>query len=226
MISAVLFSGGKDSLMACYEAINNEDNLVYLVSMESENDESYMFHVPNIHLTELIAEAIDIPIIKARTLGIKEKELDDLKDNLSFLKDKGVEAIYTGALFSVYQKSRIDKICKELGLKSISPLWHVNEEEYMNRIIDLGFEIIITGVFAYGLDESWLGKKIDKNVLEDLKIINKKYHVNIAFEGGEAETLVIDGPIFKKKIKIEEAELIWNLDNGVYNIKKASLIDK
>jgi len=226
MISAVLFSGGKDSIMACYEAINNGDDVRYLLSMESENDESYMFHVPNIHLTELIAEAIDIPIIKAKTPGIKEKELDDLKNNLSFLQDKGVEAIYTGALFSDYQKSRIDKICEKLSLKSISPFWHVNEEEYMNKIIDLGFKIIITGVSAYGLDESWLGKKIDKNVLEDLKIINKKYHVNIAFEGGEAETLVIDGPIFKKKIKIEEAELIWNLDNGVYNIKKASLIDK
>ena len=226
MISAVLFSGGKDSVMACYEAINNGDDVRYLLAMESENDESYMFHVPNIHLTELIAATIGIPIIKVKTLGIKEKELDDLKDSLSFLQDKGVEAIYTGALFSVYQKSRIDKICEELGLKSISPLWHVNEDEYMNKIIDLGFEIIITGVSAYGLDKSWLGKIIDKNVLEDLKIINKKYGINIAFEGGEAETLAIDGPIFKKKIKIEEVEVIWNVDNGVYNIKKASLIDK
>lgn len=223
---AVLFSGGKDSIMACYEAINNGDEILYLLSMESENTESYMFHVPNIHLTDLIAEAIDIPIIKAKTHGIKEKELKDLKDNLLILKDKGIEAIYTGALYSVYQKSRIDEICKELGLKSISPLWHVNEEEYMNRIIDLGFEIIIAGVFAYGLNKSWLGKKIDKSVLNDLKIIKEKYSINLAFEGGEAETLAIDGPIFKKKIKIEEAEIIWDVDSGIYNIKKASLVNK
>lgn len=223
---AVLFSGGKDSIMACYEAINNGDEILYLLSMESENTESYMFHVPNIHLTDLIAEAIDIPIIKAKTHGIKEKELKDLKDNLLILKDKGIEAIYTGALYSVYQKSRIDEICKELGLKSISLLWHVNEEEYMNRIIDLGFEIIIAGVFAYGLNKSWLGKKIDKSVLNDLKIIKEKYSINLAFEGGEAETLAIDGPIFKKKIKIEEAEIIWDVDSGIYNIKKASLVNK
>ncbi|MBZ9570887.1 TIGR00289 family protein [Methanobrevibacter sp. TMH8] len=223
---AVLFSGGKDSTMACYEAINNGDEIAYLLSIESKNKESYMFHVPNIHLTELIAEAIDIPIIKAKTHGIKEKEVDDLKYNLSILKDKGIEGIYTGALYSVYQKSRIDKICEDLGLKSISPLWNVNEEEYMNRIIDLGFEIIISGVFAYGLDESWLGKKIDKNLIEDLKTIKEKYGINIAFEGGEAETLAINGPIFKKKIKIDEAEIIWNVDNGIYNIKKASLVDK
>lgn len=223
---AILFSGGKDSIMACYEAIENGDDVTNLLSMESENDESYMFHIPNIHLTSLIAEAIDIPIIRAKTKGIKEEELDDLKNNLQLLKKMGVEAIYTGALFSVYQKSRIDKICREIGLKSISPLWHVNEEKYMRRIINLGFEIIITGVFAYGLDESWLGKKIDNDTIDELISINKKYKINSAFEGGEAETLATDGPIFKKKIKIEEAEIIWDVDSGIYNIKKASLIDK
>jgi len=226
MISAVLFSGGKDSIMACYEAIHNGDTIAYLLSMKSENNESYMFHVPNIQLTELISEAIDIPIIKGKTLGIKEKELDDLKNMLIFLKRSGVEAIYAGTIFSVYQKSRIDKLCDELGLKSIFPFWQVNEEEYMNRIIDLGFEIIISGVFAYGLNESWLGKKIDKTSLKDLKKIKEKYGINISFEGGEAETLAIDGPIFKQKIKIEEAEVVWDVDSGIYNIKKASLIDK
>ena len=221
MISAVLFSGGKDSIMACYEAINNGDDVRYLLSMESENDESYMFHVPNIHLTELIAEAIDIPIIKAKTPGIKEKELDDLKNNLSFLQDKGVEAIYTGALFSDYQKSRIDKICEKLSLKSISPFWHVNEEEYMETIIKEGFEFIISGVFAEGLDESWLGRKIDFEALEELKLIKKKFHINLTFEGGEAETLVLDGPIFKEKIEIIEASKTWNIDSGLYLVKKA-----
>jgi diphthine-ammonia ligase len=226
MISAVLFSGGKDSIMACYEAIKNGDMIAYLLSVESENDESYMFHIPNIHLTDLISEAIGIPLIKTKTEGIKEKELDDLKNSLLMLKEKGVEAIYTGALFSVYQKSRIDRICKELDLKSIAPLWQVDEEEYMRRIVDLGFEIIISGVFAYGLDESWLGRKIDNKAIDELKLIKEKYGINIAFEGGEAETLAIDGPIFKKRIQIEESEKIWNIDNGVYNVKKASLVEK
>jgi predicted ATP pyrophosphatase (TIGR00289 family) len=222
----VLFSGGKDSIMACYEAIECGDEVTFLLSMESENDESYMFHVPNIYLSSLIARAINIPLIKAKTEGIKEEELNDLKDNLLLLKENGVEAVYNGVLFSIYQKSRIDNICEEIGLKSISPLWHLNEEEYMRRILSLGFEIIITGVFAYGFDDSWLGKKIDYDTIDELIAINKKYKVNIVFEGGEAETLAIDGPIFKKKIKIEEAEKIWNVDNGIYNIKKALLVDK
>ena len=226
MKSAVLFSGGKDSVMALYKAIENGDEIAYLLSVIPENDESYMFHVPNIHITDLIAEAIEIPIIQGHSKGEKEKELDDLEKYLVILKNKGVEAVYNGALFSKYQKSRIDKLCKKIGLKSIAPLWNTNEENYINEIINLGFEIIITGVFAEGLNESWLGRKIDKVAIEELKSINKKYSVNLAFEGGEAETLAIDGPIFKKRIKIIKAENQWNFDNGIFNIKKASLEDK
>jgi len=223
---AVLFSGGKDSIMACWKAIENGNTIKYLVSMESENNESYMFHVPNIHLTDNVAEALEIPLIKAKTKGIKEEELIDLKNVLTDLKDKDIEAIYAGTLYSNYQKSRIDKLCNEIGLKSFSPLWHVDVGEYMDTIIELGFEVIIVGVFAHGLDKSWLGRKIDGYVIDELKILNGKHGLNIAFEGGEAETLVIDGPIFKKKIKIIDAEKQWNFDNGIYNIKKVILEDK
>ena len=175
---AVLFSGGKDSTMAAYSAIKEGHELKYLVSVFSDNPASYMFHVANIHITELSAEAMGIPLIKKVTKGIKEEELDDLKNILIELKDSGIEAIYSGALFSVYQKSRIDAICEELGLKSCAPLWHRDPVEYMNEIIDLGFEVIITSVAAEGLDESWLGKKIDKDVLDEIVELNKKYKIH------------------------------------------------
>ncbi|MGL4670095.1 MAG: TIGR00289 family protein [Methanobacteriaceae archaeon] len=226
MKAAVLFSGGKDSVMALYNGIKNKDDILYLVSIISESDDSYMFHVPNIHITGLISQAIDIPIITKRTSGLKEKELDDLKSTLIELKELGVELIYSGALFSNYQKSRIDKLCNEIGLISKAPLWNINEEEYMEEIIDLGFEVIIIGVYAEGLDKTWLGKKIDHESLKELKKIEEVNRINLAFEGGEAETLVINGPIFNKKIEIVDSEIVWNYDNGFYNIKKAILIDK
>jgi predicted ATP pyrophosphatase (TIGR00289 family) len=226
MNSAILFSGGKDSTMALYCALSNGDNVKYLCSMKSKNDESYMFHVPNIHLTELIAKALEIPIITSTTLGEKEKELDDLEQVLIELKNKGIKSIYSGALFSTYQKSRIDNLCEKHDLKSIAPLWHVDAEKYMRKIVDLGFKIIITGVFAEGLNDSWLGRLIDNEVIDDLIAIKDKYDINLAFEGGEAETLAIDGPIFNKKIEIIDAEKIWNVDNGVYKINNAVLKDK
>lgn len=226
MKSAVLFSGGKDSTMSLYNAISNGDDVLYLCAMISRNSESYMFHVPNINYTSIMACALDIPIITTYTDGMKEEELKDLDDLFFKLKSEGVEAIYTGALYSVYQKSRIDDLCKKHNLKSIAPYWHVDEEEYMRKIVDLGFKTIITGVFAYGLDESWLGREITHQSIDELKAINEKISINLAFEGGEAETMVLDGPIFKKSLNIISARNIWDKDNGVYIIEKINLVDK
>lgn len=223
---AVLFSGGKDSTMAVWAALEAKEDVKYLLSVKSRNDESYMFHVPNIHITDLLAQALEIPLMSVETDGIKEEELKDLKAAFQDLKDLGVEAIYTGALYSVYQKSRIEKLGEEVGLKIISPFWHVDELEYMRKIVSLGFKIIISGVAAWGLDESWLGREIDEECIGELVRLNEKYHVDIAFEGGEAETLAIDGPIFKKKIKILEYKKEWHLDSGVYIIEDAILENK
>ncbi len=221
---AILFSGGKDSVMALFKALENKEEVICLLSMKSLNNESHMFHVPNIHITNLLAEALDIPLVEAITEGVKEEELNDLKREFISLKNQGVEAIYTGALYSVYQKSRIEKIASELDLKVISPFWHVNEEEYMRFIVSLGFEVIISGVFAYGLDESWLGRKIDEKAIDELVKLNEKYHANMAFEGGEAETLVVNGPIFKKRINILKSKKEWHVDNGLFIIEEAELI--
>lgn len=223
---AVLFSGGKDSTMAYYKAVKDGHDVKYLVSLISDNPSSYMFHVANIHIAELCAEALGVDFIKKPTKGIKEEELDDLTVILKDIKDSGVEAIYSGALYSVYQKSRIDHICAQLGLKSCAPLWHRDPEQYMKEIIDLGFEVIISSVSAEGLDKSWLGKKIDLDTLSKLKDLNKNFGIHIAFEGGEAETIVLDGPLFKKRIKIVKSETIWNRDSGYFLIENAVLEDK
>lgn len=218
---AVLFSGGKDSTMAVHAALEAKEDVKYLLSIKSKNDESYMFHVPNIHITDLLSQALEIPIMSVETEGVKEEELEDLKNAFINLKGLGIEAVYTGALYSVYQKSRIEKLGSEVGLKIISPYWHVDVLEYMRKIVSLGFKVIICGVAAWGLDESWLGREIDDQTIDELVELNEKYGINIAFEGGEAETLAIDGPIFKKRIKILKYKKEWHLDSGVYIIEDA-----
>ena len=223
---AILFSGGKDSTMAVYAAIEAKEDVKYLLSMKSKNDESYMFHVPNIHITDLLSQALDIPIMSVETEGVKEEELKDLKAAFFELKKLGVEAIYTGALYSQYQKSRIERLGEEVGLKIVSPYWHVDELEYMRKIVSLGFKILICGVAAWGLDESWLGRIIDDETIDELVRLNEKYYVDIAFEGGEAETLAIDGPIFKKRLNILKYKKEWHLDSGVFIIEDAILEDK
>jgi len=217
---AALFSGGKDSAFAVHLAKKQGLNVKYLVSLFPEKEDSWMFHSINIHLTEILAEGIDIPLIKKQTQGKKEKELEDLKD---VLKNLEIDGVVSGAIASEYQKTRIRKICDELGIKSFTPLWGKKQDEILKEVIDVGFEVIIVGVFAEGLDKSWLGKKIDNKSINELVEIREKYLINEAGEGGEFETLVLDGPIFKKKLVLDEISKEWKRDHGVLRVEKAHL---
>ncbi len=222
----ILFSGGKDSCYALYKA-QKTDKITCLISILSKNKESYMFHTPNIDLTRLQAESISIPLIQKITEGKKEEELHDLKEAISEAKKThNIEGIVTGAIESVYQAKRVQNICNELDLWCFNPLWMKDQKELLHELVNHGFHIIITGIFAYPLDERWLGRKIDNNVIDELAILEKKYQMNPAGEGGEIETTVLDAPFFKKKIKIIDSCAIAEENSGTLTIKKAKLVSK
>ncbi len=192
---AALFSGGKDSAYAVHYAQQQGYEVVCLVSAVSKNKESYMYHTLNIGRVPEQAHAMGIELYQLETEGVKEEEVEDLKKMLKKLKqEKKIEGVVSGALASDYQKTRIERICEELGLASITPMWHVNPKTYMRAVIDAGFDVRIAGVFAEGLDESWVGRRIDEVTLQELKKLN----IHTSGEGGEYETLVVDGPEFKK----------------------------
>jgi ABC transporter with metal-binding/Fe-S-binding domain ATP-binding protein len=223
---ASLISGGKDSIYAMWKA-SKEHEITCFLTMESENKESYMFHTPNISLASLQAEAIGKPIVIGRTKGEKEKELKDLFELIKKGKEKyKIEGITTGALASVYQAERIQKICDELSLKCINPLWQMNQEKLLRDLLKDGFTTIIVGTFAYGLGENVLGKEINGETINILMEAHRKYQIHPAGEGGEIETLVIDGPCFNKKIVIKESERMIGKHETLLVIKKAELIDK
>jgi len=205
MKCAILFSGGKDSTYAAYLAKQNNHEISCLISIFSENPESYMFHTPSIDKVRKHAEAMDIPLIVQNTKGVKEEELTDLEYAIKKSKGEfGVEAVVTGTVESAYQASRVQKICNDLDLDCFNPLWQKDQFELLQDIIDNDFEVIITGVFAYPLDESWLGRMINEEFLEDVKELHKMYKINPAGEGGEFETYVLFCPLFSKKLRIKK----------------------
>ena len=220
---AVLATGGKDSTLALHRVLNEDYEVKYLVSMIPLRKDSWMYHHPNIHLVNQFADAVEIPLITAETSGIKEKEVEDLK---SLIGKLDIEGVVSGAIASTYQKTRIEKVCRQFGLKSLMPLWHENEYDILNEILNLKFEVIITGVYAYGFNKEWLGRKIDGKTVEALMELNRKYRVSLVGEGGEYETLVLDAPFFKKKIKIVRAEKVWEDQSGYYMITEAKLESK
>ncbi|MBU1201315.1 MAG: diphthine--ammonia ligase [Nanoarchaeota archaeon] len=223
-----LVSSGKDSIYAMYTMMKQNYSIECMITIQSDNKDSYMFHTPTIELVELQSKAIDIPLIIANTKGEKERELTDLKTALKKAKDEyGVQGIITGALFSNYQRERIEKICDSLSLKIFSPLWHINQESEMREIVREGFEFIITKVAAEGLSKKWLNKRVDDVMIDELVKLNEKISLNIAGEGGEFETLVLDGPIFNKKIIIQKSRIKEEDKNtATMIVEKAGLIDK
>ena len=143
----ILFSGGKDSCYAAYLAKQEGNELTCLITMFSENPDSYMFHTPSIEKTKKQAEVMNIPLVIGNTKGKKEEELEDLEKVIIDVKEKyDVEGIVTGALHSDYQATRIQKICDKLDLKCINPLWHKDEFEYLQELIDAKFKIIIVNI--------------------------------------------------------------------------------
>ncbi len=220
---AALVTGGKDSVLALHRAQKMGHTIKFLATMIPKRTDSWMFHFPNIHLTEHLSRAVGIPLVKAETSGIKEKELEDLKELLASLD---VEGVVSGAVSSQYQKERIGKICQELSLESVTPLWHQDPLSLLREMIDLKFQVIIVGVYAYGFDKSWLGREINSATLEKLLELHKAYGISLMGEGGEYETLVLDAPFFKFRIQIVQSEKKYEEYCGVLIVKKAKLVEK
>jgi diphthine-ammonia ligase len=221
-----LFTGGKDSTYSAFLA-GKENEVVCLMNMYSENKDSYMFHTVADSLLGLQADAMQIPLERHETKGVKEEELSDLMDFIADIKERyGIEGVVSGALASEYQYNRINAILKELKLASITPLWHVNVEEYLKNLIKDGFHAVIVSVSADGLEESWLGKEINDENLASLIELSRKYRFNLGFEGGEAETAVLDGPNFNYAIKIEKSSIVRDEGKAYLNIEEAIKVNK
>jgi len=225
MILAALFSGGKDSTFSIYKAQKLGHQIKCLVTVFPKSDESHLLHYSNIELSELQSKSLDIPhlTIKADSYDT-EVELDKLEEVLELAKIKfGIEGVVHGGIMSKFQKDKFEKIANNMGLELISPIWHKGQVDYLKELIEEKFDFIITSVSADGLDESWLGKIIDLNDLNKLESLSTKHGFNINFEGGEAETFVINCPLFKNPISIKKSKKVWDGYRGRFEILEAEL---
>src|SRR5208337_2232414 len=222
---ASLFSGGKDSAFALWWAQMQGWEVAELVTVLPDSSESWMFNYPATEWTNLQAEALSIPLTVIKTQGVKEKELSDLADGLrSLTKKVGIQGLVSGAVASEYQRTRLDNVCEELGLRSFAPLWRKNQQQLVEEQIESGFEIMITACNALGLTKEWLGRRLDKINFQELVRLSKKYGFSIAFEGGEAETFVLNAPMFHCRIRVDQSTPQWKNDSGYLKLERLSLV--
>lgn len=244
---AVLASGGKDSTFASWWAIMQGWDVQALVTVVVENEDSMMFQYENTVIAGLQAASMEIPWMPIHSQGIEDDEMIDLENSLKNKIDKksiipkiwkknfdipeslklfdgilDIDGIVVGALRSDYQKMRIEMMCERLGIKSFTPIWHLNSNEYMHSLVDNGFNFHITSISCEGLGKKWIGRMIDISNLIELEKISEKFRFNVDGEGGEFETLVTNAPHMKREILIEGSAK-WDGIRGNWKITKCQL---
>jgi len=222
MRAAVLFSGGKDSVYATYIAQQQHLDIVGTITIVPSVSDSYMFHVPNARFASMISGAIGIPNL---TVEVPPGD-DELQILSQAIESMAVDSVVTGAIASDYQMFRINFVCEELGIKVFSPLWHKGQEALLREIVAAGFDIRMVGVAADGLDENWLGRKIDAKAIDDLVALQRKRRINVSGEGGEFETIALDGPNFIKSLEIASCSVDWHTQSGVLRINALRQLEK
>ncbi len=220
---AVLFSGGKDSYLALQHA-SQEHEVSCLLTLHSEREDSWMFHTPAIEWTKMQAEAMGFNHLVSRTSGVKERELGDLHSIIrSAISQYSIDGVVSGALASVYQSTRIQRVCNNLNLWCFNPLWQMPQKLLLQELLTKNVESIITGVAAEPLDATWLGRNIDSKSVKELVALESEYGINPAGEGGEIESFVLDAPLFKRSIRIVDSTKHYSNFAGRLEIKEVKL---
>jgi len=219
--AGVLFSGGKDSVYAFHLAKLSAFDVKCLIKLIPSSNESMMFHYPFTKGIDF-EKILGLPLIEV--LVNEDDELDKLKEALSKAKIQyDINYVFTGAMDSEYQRMRFNFVCEELGLKTISPLWRKDQKKMIREQVDV-FSVQVVSITALGLNKELLIKPLDETALN--KIYQSKTVTNKAFEGGEAETLVLDAPEFKYRVLLKDKTISSESEYQHYLKAKLKLMKK
>jgi len=204
------WSGGKDSCFACYKAIQEGYDVSQLLIMMSDPSKSN-FHLIRSDMLDAQSQAIGIPIVKWMTKPDTYEQ--DFKKALGQMKAKGAKGIVTGDVYDValHEAGWLDRVCKEVGLTPVKPLWHRDTQHILSGFISEGFKATVVRVKTDVLGMEWLGREINKEFFDDLLKLGT---VDPCGERGEFHTFVTDGPLFKNRIEIIESEKVKLNGNG------------
>jgi uncharacterized protein (TIGR00290 family) len=193
----VSWSGGKETSLACYRTMQKKDlEIKYLLNMVSEDGMRSRSHGISSDLLRAQAEAIGIPIFQRKTTWKNYEE--EFKKEVSVFVKKGVQAGVFGDIDLQEHRDWVERVCKEVNIKPILPLWKEEREKLLKEFIHVGFKAIVIATNGDFLGKEWLGREINKEFIEDLRALGD---VDLCGEKGEYHTFVYDGPIFKKSVE-------------------------
>jgi ABC transporter with metal-binding/Fe-S-binding domain ATP-binding protein len=209
-----LYTGGKDSTLALERALEQGHEVAACLTVVPEPN-SWAFHEACLEVTPLQAEAMGIPHVMARVGGGKAREVQELGIQLAALRERlGIEGFVSGAIRSSYQKTRLDDLASELGLRHVAPNWGSPPGSVVREVVRRGYEVLVSSVAAEGLGREWIGRRLDAESLEELLVLSEKHGFDPDGEGGDYETLVLWAPIFRRRIRLTEWATTWDGYSG------------
>lgn len=198
------FSGGKESTLALYKAMQVGEAIGLIVMLEEEGYRSRSHGLPPAFL-QAQAESMGLPLYTAASSWADYEE--NFMRLLINAKSQGAEALVTGDLDMPAHGCWHDKVTKNAGLKLGMPLWEMNHRDVVEKFIHLGFvTVIVTVNVSLGMKEEDLGRVLTLDYVKELEA----RRIDPCGEGGEFHTAVIDGPIFNKPISISKGKIIRN----------------
>lgn len=213
---AALFSGGKDSAFSAYAASQMGHEICHIVNIIPSDDASWLFHTPNLSAVPAMAESMGINLVTAPSSGTEESDMQGLREALEKLD---IDGVVTGAVWSDYQWDRMNRVCGDLGLVLLAPMWRKDQDMLLDEIISSGTVAVIVGCYAEGLDKSWLGRRIDAEAAKELRAIRSRTGISVIGEGGEYESMVLDSPMFSYPLEIVSSETEWKNGSGTLHVK-------
>ena len=211
------WSGGKDGCFACHLALAQGYKVSHLVNCVAQEYQRVNFHGTEKRLVQLQGEAIGTPVFqKETTFG---NYTEDFKDAIRALMPDGIKGMVFGDIYNDEHLKWVEGVCAEVGIEAVEPLWGKSTESVINDFLDAGFEAVIVGAKASLIDEEWVGKRLDRDFISYLE----SKSIDPCGESGEYHTLVVNGPLFKRKIEITEHRTIkrgdyWFLDTINYHL--------
>jgi len=196
------WSGGKDSCLACYKAIQSGHRVRYLLNFISSEYKRCCFHGMEADLLNLQAERIGIPLMQREVSPDMEQYEKEFKAAVSEVKTRGIQGMVFGDVYLDEHRDWVERVCKDLEIVSIEPLWNHSPLDVVEEFIDLGFKAMVVSCKADLLGKDFIGKYIDKDLVQELRMKN----ICPCGENGEFHTFVIDGPMFKRGIEILKSE--------------------
>ncbi len=215
------WSGGKDCCLACYRAVASDLEVRYLANMVSEDGSRSRSHGVLAKVLVAQAEAMGIPLVQQPTDD--DSYETQFKRMLHRFKQEGISGGVFGDIDFNEHRQWVDRVCHESGMTSHLPLWLNDQAELVREFIKLGFEAVVVTTKADLLGEEWLGRRIDPDFLDELAKIEG---MTPCGEAGEFHSLVVDGPLFKKRLKILEANRVLREGRWFLDIVKTAIINK